>query len=222
VHRGRRLRAGDERRVIIVKEQGTIFLGGPPLVKAATGEVVSAEDLGGADVHTRLSASPTTRRGRPHALQIARAIVGNLNWRKPDQLAPAGEPREPLYDPAELHGVMPDRHRKPYDVREIIARIVDGSDSTSSRRATARRSSAASRTSTASRSASSPTTASCSRSRAEGRALHRAVRQRKIPLLFLQNITGFMVGRKYETGGIAKDGAKMVTAVATARCRSSR
>ncbi|MDH4061696.1 MAG: methylcrotonoyl-CoA carboxylase, partial [Aquincola sp.] len=113
---------------IIVKEQGTIFLGGPPLVKAATGEVVSAEDLGGGDVHTRLSGvADHLAEDDIHALALARRIVGHLNWRKPNPLATIA-PRPPRLDPAELHGVIPTDTRKPYDVREIIARIVDASE----------------------------------------------------------------------------------------------
>ena len=113
---------------IIVKDQGTIFLGGPPLVKAATGEVVSPEDLGGGDVHTRLSGvSDWLANDDAHALALARRIVGNLNWRKPEQLV-RSEPRDPLFDPKELWGVIPTDTRRPYDVREVIARIVDGSE----------------------------------------------------------------------------------------------
>src|SRR6266513_1228016 len=157
---------------IIVKGQGTIFLGGPPLVKAATGEIVSPEELGGAEVHARQSGvADHYAQNDVHALAIARAIVANLGTAKNAGLA-VREPAEPLYPADELHGVIPEDKRKPYDVREVVARIVDASELAS---------------------------------------------QRGIPLVFLQNITGFMVGKKYEAGGIAKDGAKMVTAVACSR-----
>ncbi|MQM31399.1 MAG: methylcrotonoyl-CoA carboxylase [Candidatus Accumulibacter phosphatis] len=203
---------------IIVKDQGTIFLGGPPLVKAATGEVVSAEDLGGADVHTRVSGvADHLAENDAHALAIARRIVGNLNWRKRPALA-LSEPRLPLYAAEELYGVIPTDTKKPFDVREIIARIVDGSDFDEFK-------------------ARYGTTLVCGFARVWGypigivanngilfsesslKAAHfvELCAQRGIPLLFLQNITGFMVGRKYENGGIARDGAKMVTAVACAK-----
>ena len=203
---------------IIVKEQGTIFLGGPPLVKAATGEVVTAEELGGADVHTRISGVVDHyAENDAHALAIARRIVGNLNWRKRPPLSLA-EPREPIYAADELYGVIPTDARKPFDVREIIARLVDGSDFDEFK-------------------ARYGTTIVCGFARLWGypigivanngilfsesslKAAHfiELCTQRGIPLLFLQNITGFMVGRKYENGGIARDGAKMVTAVACAR-----
>ncbi|MCC2868132.1 MAG: methylcrotonoyl-CoA carboxylase [Candidatus Accumulibacter phosphatis] len=203
---------------IIVKEQGTIFLGGPPLVKAATGEVVTAEELGGADVHTRISGVVDHyAENDAHALAIARSIVGNLNWRKRPPLSLA-EPREPIYAADELYGVIPTDARKPFDVREIIARLVDGSDFDEFK-------------------ARYGTTIVCGFARLWGypigivanngilfsesslKAAHfiELCTQRGIPLLFLQNITGFMVGRKYENGGIARDGAKMVTAVACAR-----
>ncbi|HRF71422.1 MAG TPA: carboxyl transferase domain-containing protein [Accumulibacter sp.] len=203
---------------IIVKDQGTIFLGGPPLVKAATGEVVTAEDLGGADVHTRISGvADHYAENDAHALAIARRIVGNLNWRKRPPLS-LSEPRAPLYPAEELYGVIPTDTKKPFDVREIIARIVDGSDFDEFK-------------------ARYGTTIVCGFARVWGypigvvanngilfsesslKAAHfiELCAQRGIPLLFLQNITGFMVGRKYENGGIARDGAKMVTAVACAR-----
>ena len=203
---------------IIVKDQGTIFLGGPPLVKAATGEVVTAEDLGGADVHTRISGvADHYAENDAHALAIARRIVGNLNWRKRPPLS-LSEPRAPLYPADELYGVIPTDTKKPFDVREIIARIVDGSDFDEFK-------------------ARYGTTIVCGFARVWGypigvvanngilfsesslKAAHfiELCAQRGIPLLFLQNITGFMVGRKYENGGIARDGAKMVTAVACAR-----
>jgi len=201
---------------IIVKEQGTIFLGGPPLVKAATGEVVSAEDLGGGDVHTRLSGVVDhLAQNDLHALSLARKIVGNLNRRKPQ----ANDPREvsePNYPASELYGVIPADTRKPFDVREVIARIVDGSDFDEFK-------------------ARYGTTLICgfahifgmpvgivanngilfSESALKGTHFIELCSQRKIPLVFLQNITGFMVGRKYENEGIARNGAKMVTAVAT-------
>ncbi len=202
---------------VIVKNQGTIFLGGPPLVKAATGEVVSAEDLGGADVHSRSSGvTDHYAQDDRHALAIARSIVGNLNRRKPAQLA-TREPVEPKYDPAELYGVIPSDTRKPYDVREVIARVVDCSEFDEFK-------------------ALYGTTLVCgfahiwgypvgivanngilfSESALKGAHFVELCCQRGIPLVFLQNITGFMVGRKYENAGIAKDGAKLVTAVACA------
>ena len=203
---------------IIVKEQGTIFLGGPPLVKAATGEVVSAEDLGGADVHTRVSGvADHLAENDQHALAIARRIVRDLNWKKNPPVT-LQQPIEPLYPTEELYGVIPTDTKKPFDVREIIARIVDGSefDEFKSRYGT---------------------TLVCgfariwgypvgivanngilfSESALKGAHFIELCAQRGIPLVFLQNITGFMVGRKYENGGIARDGAKMVTAVATAK-----
>jgi len=203
---------------VIVKNQGTIFLGGPPLVKAATGEVVSAEDLGGADVHSRVSGvTDHYANDDAHALSIARRIVGNLNHRKQNSLDMAAT-REPAYDGAELYGVVPGTSRKPYDVREVIARIVDASEFDEFKQLYG-------------------TTLVCgfarifgypvgilanngilfSESALKGAHFIELCAQRKIPLLFLQNITGFMVGSKYEAGGIAKDGAKLVTAVASAR-----
>ena len=207
---------------IIVKNQGTIFLGGPPLVKAATGEVVTAEDLGGGDVHTRLSGvADHLADNDMHALAIARASVANLNWRKPAQLA-ALPPRPPAFDPAELHGVIPTDEsgftgRKPFDVREIIARIVDGSEFDEFK----------------ARYGATLVTGFAhieglpvgivanngilfGESAMKGAHFIELCCQRQIPLVFLQNITGFMVGRKAENEGIAKHGAKMVTAVATA------
>jgi len=202
---------------IIVKNQGTIFLGGPPLVKAATGEVVSAEDLGGGDVHTRISGvADHLATDDGHALGIARRIVGNLNRVKTPEvdIRPV---REPLYNADDIYGIIPTDTRKPYDVREIIARIVDGSELDEFK-------------------ANYGTTLVCgfarlwgmpvgiianngilfSESAVKGAHFIELCCQRKIPLLFLQNITGFMVGRKYENAGIAKDGAKLVTAVACA------
>ncbi|MEY2771624.1 MAG: hypothetical protein RIQ38_2043 [Pseudomonadota bacterium] len=202
---------------IIVRNQGTIFLGGPPLVKAATGEVVSAEDLGGGDVHTRLSGvADHLAQNDLHALALARAAVRNLNHRKPEDTGLAAA-KAPRHDPRELYGVIPTDTRKPFDVREIIARIVDDSDFDEFK-------------------ARFGTTLVCGFARIEGMPVgiianngilfsESALKgahfielccQRKTPLVFLQNITGFMVGRKYENEGIARNGAKMVTAVATA------
>ncbi len=202
---------------IIVKNQGTIFLGGPPLVKAATGEVVSAEDLGGGDVHTRLSGvADHLAQNDVHALALARQCVKNLNAQKQPNIA-THAPIPPKFDAQELYGVIPNDTRKPFDVREIIARIVDGSEFDEFK-------------------ARFGTTLVCGFARIEGMPVgiianngilfsESALKgthfielccQRKIPLVFLQNITGFMVGRKYENEGIARNGAKMVTAVATA------
>ncbi|MGF1607924.1 MAG: carboxyl transferase domain-containing protein [Kiloniellales bacterium] len=203
---------------IIVRNQGTIFLGGPPLVKAATGEEVSAEDLGGAEVHSRVSGvTDHIASDDAHALAIARRIVANLNRVKRHALELA-EPREPLFDPAEIYGIVSSDLRKPYDAREVIARLVDGSEFDEFK-------------------ALYGATLVCgfarlmgypvgivanngilfSESALKGAHFIELCSQRGIPLVFLQNITGFMVGRKYEAGGIAKDGAKMVTAVACAR-----
>lgn len=201
---------------IIVEGQGTIFLAGPPLVRAATGEIVSAEDLGGADVHTRLSGvADHLARDDMHALALARRAVAALNRHKPVSVELA-RPEPPLYDPQEIAGIVPSDLRTPYDIREVIARIVDGSrfDEFKARYGT---------------------TLVCgfahihgipvgiianngvlfSESALKGAHFVELCAQRKIPLVFLQNITGFMVGRKYETEGIAKHGAKLVTAVAT-------
>ncbi len=203
---------------IIVRNQGTIFLGGPPLVKAATGEVVSPEDLGGGDVHTRLSGvSDWLANDDAHALALARRIVGNLNWRKPEQLV-RSEPRDPLFDPKELWGVIPTDTRRPYDVREVIARIVDGSelDEWKARYGTTLVTGFA-------RIHGMPVGIVAnngilfSESALKGAHFVELCCQRRIPLLFLQNITGFMVGRKYENEGIARNGAKLVTAVACAQ-----
>ncbi|NLD54742.1 MAG: methylcrotonoyl-CoA carboxylase [Burkholderiaceae bacterium] len=212
---------------IIVRNQGTIFLGGPPLVKAAIGEVVSAEDLGGGDVHTRLSgvADHLAENDR-HALAIARRIVGNLNRRKLAQgnaanlglgIAPDAAP-PPRYDPEEIYGVIPADTRKPYDVREVIARIVDDSwlDEWKARFGTTLVTGFA-------RIEGMPVGIVAnngilfSESAQKGTHFIELCCQRRIPLLFLQNITGFMVGRKYENEGIARHGAKMVTAVACAQ-----
>ncbi|WFU21317.1 carboxyl transferase domain-containing protein [Bradyrhizobium sp. CB1717] len=202
---------------IIVRNQGTIFLGGPPLVKAATGEVVSAEELGGADVHSRQSGvTDHYAQNDAHAIGIARRIVGtlkpsvrpNLNMHKP---------RDPLFAAEEIYGVVPVDGRKPFDVRDIIARVVDGSEFDEFKKLYG-------------------TTLVCgfahiwgypvgiianngilfSESSLKGAHFIELCCQRGIPLVFLQNITGFMVGKKYEAGGIARDGAKLVTAVATA------
>jgi 3-methylcrotonyl-CoA carboxylase beta subunit len=202
---------------IIVRNQGTIFLAGPPLVKAATGEVVSAEDLGGADVHSRTSGvTDHYAENDAHALGTARRIVASLNAvkRPPVELR---EPVSPRYPADELYGVVPIDRRTPYDVREVIARLVDGSEFDEFKRLYG------------------PTLV-CgfahvwgypvgivanngilfSESAQKGAHFIELCAQRGVPLVFLQNITGFMVGRRYEAGGIAKDGAKMVTAVATA------
>ena len=203
---------------IIVKNQGTIFLGGPPLVKAATGEVVSAEDLGGGDVHTRLSGvADHLAENDNHALYLARRIVGNLNRTKPIGMALGGG-EEPLYDPEEIYGIVPADTRKPFDVREIIARIVDGSrfDEFKARYGTTLVTGFA-------QLYGYPVGIVANNGILFGESAQKGAHfielcaQRGIPLVFLQNITGFMVGRKYENGGIAKDGAKMVTAVATAQ-----
>lgn len=202
---------------VIVRNQGTIFLAGPPLVKAATGEVVSAEDLGGADVHCRTSGvTDHYAVDDAHALSIARRIVGNLNRVKRPSLA-LRTPVEPQYDVSELYGIIPTDTRKPYDVREVIARIVDGSEFDEFKQLYG-------------------TTLVCgfahiwgypvgivanngilfSESALKGTHFIELCSQRGVPLIFLQNISGFMVGSKYEAGGIARDGAKMVTAVACA------
>ncbi|WPZ34124.1 carboxyl transferase domain-containing protein [Thalassobaculum sp. OXR-137] len=202
---------------IIVKGQGTIFLGGPPLVKAATGEVVSAEDLGGADVHSRISGvTDHMAQNDPHALSLARRIVENLNRRKPANVE-MRDPEPPAYDPAELYGIMPDDLRKPIEIREVIARLVDGSELDEFKPLYG-----TSLVTGFARIHGYPIGIVAnngilfSESAQKGAHFIELCAQRGIPLLFLQNITGFMVGRKYEAGGIAKDGAKLVTAVATA------
>lgn len=203
---------------IIVKNQGTIFLGGPPLVKAATGEIVSAEELGGADVHCRNSGvADHYANNDHHALEMVRASIARLNRVKPLN-ADLAEVLEPVYDSHEIYGIVPSESRVSYDVREIIARIVDASDFDEFK-------------------ALYGTTLVCGFARIFGypvgivanngilfgesaqKGAHfvELCAQRKIPLVFLQNITGFMVGRQYENEGIAKHGAKMVTAVATAK-----
>ncbi|MGE0311357.1 MAG: carboxyl transferase domain-containing protein [Lautropia sp.] len=208
---------------VIVRNQGTIFLGGPPLVKAATGEIVSAEDLGGGDVHTRLSGvADHLADDDSHALHIVRGIVANLNLRSAASSRSGGvdaasiEP--PAYDPEEIYGILPTDTRKPWDVRELIARIVDGSrfDEFKTRYG---------QTLVTGFSQLHGRTVGLvanngilfAESAQKGAHFIELCSQRNIPLVFLQNITGFMVGRKAETGGIAKDGAKMVTAVATTR-----
>jgi 3-methylcrotonyl-CoA carboxylase beta subunit len=203
---------------IIVRNQGTIFLGGPPLVKAATGEEVSVEDLGGGDVHTRISGvADHLAENDTHALSIARRIVANLNRVKP-MTVKLDASEEPLYDPAEIYGIIPQDTRKPYDVREVIARVSDGSrfDEFKARYG-------ATLVTGFARLYGMPVGIIAnngilfSESAQKGAHFIQLCTQRGIPLLFLQNITGFMVGRKYENAGIAKDGAKMVTAVATAQ-----
>ncbi|MEQ3709016.1 MAG: carboxyl transferase domain-containing protein [Tateyamaria sp.] len=201
---------------IIVRDQGTIFLAGPPLVKAATGEVVSAEDLGGGDVHTRLSGvADYLAEDDAHALALARRSVANLNFCKANNVT-LQSPEEPAYDPDEILGVVPGDLRTPYDIHEVIARIVDGSRFDAFK-------------------ARFGETLVCgfahikgcpvgiianngvlfSESAQKGAHFVELCSQRRIPLVFLQNITGFMVGQKYENEGIARHGAKMVTAVAT-------
>ncbi len=201
---------------IIVRNQGTIFLGGPPLVKAATGEQVSAEDLGGGDVHTRLSGvADHLAESDTHALYLARRIVANLNRVKETRLA-LGAGEAPAYDPQEIYGIVPSDTRKPYDVREIIARVVDGSrfDEFKARYG-------ATLVTGFAQLHSYPVGIIANNGILFGESAQKGAHfielcgQRGIPLVFLQNITGLMVGRKYENGGIAKDGAKMVTAVAT-------
>ncbi len=202
---------------VIVRNQGTIFLAGPPLVKAATGEVVTAEDLGGADVHSRVSGvTDHYAQHDSHALGIARRIVGNLNGVKSPSLDLAS-PREPAFAPEEIYGIVPASTREPYDVREVIARIVDGSDLDEFKQLYG-----TTLITGFARIWGYPVGIIAnngvlfSESAVKGAHFIELCAQRGIPLVFLQNITGFMVGRKYESGGIAKDGAKMVTAVATA------
>jgi 3-methylcrotonyl-CoA carboxylase beta subunit len=202
---------------IIVRNQGTIFLGGPPLVKAATGEVVSAEDLGGADVHARRSGvADHYAADDRHALALARRIVANLNSRKPLDIA-LGEPEDPVLDPAELEALVPTDLKRQYDIREVIGRIVDGSrfDEFKALYGTTLITGFASLY-------GMPVGIIAnngilfSESALKGAHFIELCCQRRIPLLFLQNISGFMVGSQYESGGIAKDGAKLVTAVASA------
>ena len=207
---------------IIVKNQGTIFLGGPPLVKAATGEIVTAEELGGGDVHTRVSGvADHLAQNDTHALQLARRIVGNLGAKHTadiGQLTGAAATREPLYATEEIYGVIPHDVKKPYDVREVIARIVDGSefDEFKARYGTTLITGFA-------RIYGMPVGIIANNGILYSESALKAAHfielccQRSVPLVFLQNITGFMVGKKYESSGIARDGAKMVTAVATAK-----
>ncbi|MCT7376004.1 carboxyl transferase domain-containing protein [Chelativorans salis] len=203
---------------VMVRNQATIFLGGPPLVKAATGEVVTAEELGGADVHTRLSGvADHYALDDEHALAITRRIVKNLNRKKTIALD-LQKPIPPLHDPTEIYGLIPEDTRQPYDVREVIARVVDGSafDEFKQNYGTTLITGFA-------HLYGIPVGIIAnngvlfSESALKGAHFIELCCQRKIPLIFLQNITGFMVGRKYEAGGIARDGAKLVTAVATAR-----
>ena len=203
---------------VIVKGQGTIFLGGPPLVRAATGEEVSAEELGGGDVHTRLSGvSDHLADDDQHALQIARSIFENLGHR---ETAPIDQdtPEDPYYDPSELYGIISTDTRKPYDVREVIARIVDGS-----RMHEFKPRYGATLVTGFARLYGYPVGILANNgvlfSESALKATHfiELCCARGIPLLFLQNITGFIVGKRYEQGGIAKDGAKMVNAVANAQ-----
>ncbi len=203
---------------IIVKEQGTIFLAGPPLVKAATGEVVSAEELGGADVHCRESGvADHYAENDEHALQLARQAVSKLNRRKAQQLEQL-DSVEPLYNAKELYGVIPKDSRKPYDVREVIARIVDGSDFDEFKALYG-----SSLVCGFARLYGYPVGIVAnngilfSESAQKGAHFIELCAQRKIPLIFLQNISGFMVGKQYEAGGIARHGAKMVMAVACAK-----
>ncbi|MCP2670046.1 methylcrotonoyl-CoA carboxylase [Maricaulaceae bacterium EIL42A08] len=203
---------------IIVRKQGTIFLGGPPLVKAATGEVISAEDLGGADVHARTSGVVDHYAANDdHALQTARRIVAGLNTVKSPDMHII-QPEEPAVDPATLGGVIPADTRQPFDVREVIARIVDGSEFDEFKKLYGE-----TLVTGFARISGMPVGIIAnngvlfSESALKGAHFIELCCQRKIPLLFLQNITGFMVGSKYESGGIAKDGAKLVTAVSTAK-----
>ena len=203
---------------IIVRGQGTIFLGGPPLVKAATGEVVTPEDLGGADVHARVSGVVDHyARDDTHALALARRAVANLNQVKiPD--IDMMEPAEPLYDSAEIGGLVPNDVRQPFDVREIIARIVDGGRFDEFKELYgATLVTGFARLFGYSVGIVANNGILFSESALKGAHFIQLCAKRGIPLIFLQNITGFMVGAKYEAGGIAKDGAKMVTAVACAR-----
>jgi 3-methylcrotonyl-CoA carboxylase beta subunit len=203
---------------IIVKNQGTIFLGGPPLVKAATGEVVSAEDLGGGDLHARKSGvADHLAQDDHHALSLARRIVANLNTKKNVDIALTA-PREPLFDQSELDGIVPADLKKQYDIREVIARLVDGSEFDEFKQLYG-----TTLVTGFARLHGMPVGIVgnngilFSESALKGAHFIELCCQRRIPLLFLQNIVGFMVGRDYEAGGIAKDGAKLVTAVACAQ-----
>jgi 3-methylcrotonyl-CoA carboxylase beta subunit len=203
---------------IIVKGQGTIFLAGPPLVKAATGEVVSAEDLGGADVHAKISGvADHLANDDTHALAIARRIVSHLNVEKQPNI-PLAASRPPAYDTAELNGIVPQSLMTQYDVREVIARLVDGSELDEFKKTYG-----TTLVTGFAHISGMPVGIIAnngilfSESALKGAHFIELCCQRKIPLLFLQNISGFMVGKKYEQGGIAKDGAKLVTAVACAQ-----
>ncbi|MGE0045689.1 MAG: carboxyl transferase domain-containing protein [Hyphomonadaceae bacterium] len=202
---------------IIVRKQGTIFLGGPPLVKAATGEVISAEDLGGADVHARKSGvADHYAMDDAHALYLARRCVANL----PAQRGLEGglEARAPFYDPEEIYGVVPDDVRTPYDVREVIARVVDGSEFDEFKKLYGETLvTGFARIHGMQVGILANNGVLFSESALKGAHFIELCAQRGVPLLFLQNITGFMVGSAYEAGGIAKDGAKMVTAVSCAK-----
>lgn len=202
---------------VIVRNQGTIFLGGPPLVKAATGEIISAEDLGGAEVHGRKSGVVDhVAQDDAHALHLVRRIVGNLNTTKHVGLD-LREPQAPLYDPSEIYGILPQDVRTPYDVHEIIARIVDGSEFDEFRPLYG-----STLVTGFARIWGYPVAILANNGILFGESAQKGAHfielacKRGIPLLFLQNISGFMVGGKYEAGGIAKDGAKLVTAVASA------
>jgi acetyl-CoA carboxylase carboxyltransferase component len=204
---------------IIVREQGTIFLAGPPLVRAATGEVVTAEELGGGDVHTRLSGvSDHLADDDGHALEIARSVFTNLGVRPPQNVLPQDSPEDPYYDPAELYGIVSHDSRKPYEVREVIARLVDAS-----RMHEFKPRYGTSLVTGFARIYGYPVGIIANNgvlfSESALKATHfiELCCARRIPLLFLQNITGFIVGKRYEQGGIAKDGAKMVNAVANAQ-----
>src|SRR5680860_927690 len=201
---------------IIVRNQGTIFLAGPPLVKAATGEVVTAEDLGGADVHCKTSGvADHYAENDAHALDIARRCVSNLNRRKPVDVE-IRKPKAPLYDPGEVYGIVGTDLRKQFDVRDVIARIADGSEFDEFKRYYG-----ITLVTGFARIHGYPVGIIAnngilfSESALKGAHFVELASQRKIPLIFLQNITGFMVGREYEAGGIARDGAKLVTAVST-------
>ena len=203
---------------VIVKNQGTIFLAGPPLVKAATGEVVSAEELGGADLHCKVSGvTDYYANSDQHALYLGRQIIGNLNITKPHQVT-LTKVEEPLYSPSEIGGIIGDNLRKPYDMRQIIARIVDGSRFSEFKELYGTQ-----LVTGFARIHGYPVGIVAnngilfSECALKGAHFIQLCGQRKIPLVFLQNITGFMVGKSAEAGGIAKNGAKMVTAVATAQ-----
>src|SRR5690606_13303413 len=203
---------------VIVRGQGTIFLGGPPLVKAATGEVVTAEELGGGELHSRTSGvTDHLAEDDAHALRIVRDIVGTLGPREPRpwDVAPA---EDPALDPRELYGIVPPDPRTPYDVREVIGRIVDGS-----RFQEFKKEYGTTLVTGFARVHGHPVGIVANNGILFGESAQKGAHfielcdRRSVPLVFLQNITGFMVGREYEAGGIAKHGAKMVTAVSCAR-----